>query len=310
MLLGSARDYFFDRAICTGMGDRVGTMLTLAALARSEGAKVVFWWCDDPSEIYSRIHPHIPRWHGYNYSLTEFKMRFNPPAEVLLVEMVTAKHKMLPRVQWNGVGLPAEDGSDSVYTVAWKTTRLGGTQISARSFEESYQAVARPLAALAADQQGRSQYVAVHLRGPDDNTYSPSFDAWNDLDMYCTGKVLRQLLALNITLIAISNNGAWANELLGKRLRVREYVTAYDDLSLLLGASAIVQHAWGGWSSYSSVPAFASGAPLINTFRGLPHRHNLFREQGGIPREMYNCQQRSKYVQAVTAAITTTKGEL
>lgn len=307
--LVNAKEYLFDRAICTGMGDRVGTMLTLAALAHLEGDKVVFWWCDDPSEIMSRMHPAIPKWHGYNYSLAEFKQRFYLPNELILVSRVTDEYNLLPRVQWNGVGLPAEHGSDSVYTVAWKTTRLGGMKASSYLFEDSYHDIARPFAASAkirglVDEQDHL-YIAVHLRGPDDNTYLASSNAWDDPAMYCTMRVIRRLQALNITLITISNNNTWANEfLLGTSLRVRENANAYDDFSLLLKATAIVQHAWGGWSSYSSVPALASGAPIIATFRGFPHRHQLFHEQGGVPREMYNCRQRHKYMQAVQTLIT------
>ena len=311
MLLGTgvwARDYLFDRAICTGMGDRVGTLLTLAALARSEGGTVVFRWCNNPIEVYSRIHPHIPRWRGYNYSIAEFRSRFSVPHEVILVESITEKHKLLPLVQWSGVGVPAEHGSDSVYTVAWKTTRLSRvSQLSASEFKEAYQAVARPLSASGAAEQGLGVYVAVHLRGPDDNTYSPPSGAWDDLAMYCTGKVLQQVLALNVTLVAVSNNVVWANELLGGRLRVRDGGTAYDDFSLLLGASGIVQHAWGGWSSYSSVPALASGMPVINTFRGSPQRSDLFREQGGVPREMYSCSRRGAFMHALGVNFAATR---
>jgi hypothetical protein len=265
--------YLFDRAICTGLGGRVGTMLTLAALGRRHSAKVVFRWCEDGSEISDRILPHIPRWRGYNYSLAEFKTRFRPPSDVVLVEQITDALKKLPRVQWLGVGIPAEQGSDSVYTTAWKTTRLGNMPISAYKFKASYQAVARPFAARAFESENRrGRYVAVHLRSPDNNTYWPPDGAWDDLTLYCTGKVLRKLLAENVTLVAISNNKEWADEVLGGRLRVQEFVSAYDDFSLLLGASGIVQHAWGGWSSFSTVPALASGAALINTFRGVPHR--------------------------------------
>jgi hypothetical protein len=288
--------YLFDRAICTGLGDRVGTLLTLAALARIHDSKVVFPWCVDASEIYSRVHPHIPRWYGYNYNLSEFKKRFTLSLDphIFFVERITAEQrKTLPRVQWEGIGLPAEHGSDSVYTIAWKTTRLGNhhKEISAGIFKDAYQAVARPLT-----KKHHRAYIALHLRGPDDNTYCPPSNDGDDMDLYCTGKVLRRLLALNTTIIAISNNQDWANELLGGRLKVREFVTAYDDFELLLGASAIVQHAWGGWSSFSSVPAFASGAPLINTFRGLPHRYRLFQEQGGLPSNMYDCKQQSEFV--------------
>jgi hypothetical protein len=299
------RQYFFDLEICTGMGDRVGTMLSLAALARLEGARVVFWWCDNPSKIFSRVHPHIPRWHGYNYSITEFKMRFVLPTEIILVDSVAESHTKLPRVQWEGVGIPAEHGSNCVYTIAWKTTRLSTNLISGQSFEPAYRAVSRPLAESACNSGGSRdrRYVAVHLRGPDDNTYSPFEGAWDDSNMYCTSDVISRLVTLDVPLIAISNNSTWSQSRLAQRLQVQEQLTPYDGFCLLLGASAIVQHAWSGWSSYSSIPAFASGAPLINTYRSTPHRHELFREQGGLPQELYNCSQQSEFVYAVTAAL-------
>ncbi len=50
-----AQDFLFDRPICTGLGDRVGIMLSLAALARHHNASVRYLWCEDPSVIYPRI---------------------------------------------------------------------------------------------------------------------------------------------------------------------------------------------------------------------------------------------------------------
>ena len=49
--VSSSRLFLFDRSICTGLGDRVGTMLSLAALARVENASIAFLWCKDPSVI-------------------------------------------------------------------------------------------------------------------------------------------------------------------------------------------------------------------------------------------------------------------
>ncbi len=66
-----------------------------------------------------------PRGTGSTTLHTEFKTRFSPPEEVVLVEKVTDELKKLPRVQWEGVGIPAEHGSDSVYTIAWGAKRGG-----------------------------------------------------------------------------------------------------------------------------------------------------------------------------------------
>jgi hypothetical protein len=53
--LPTSRRYLFDRDICTGLGDRLGVLLSLAALARMDGATVVFLWCEDPSGIFPRM---------------------------------------------------------------------------------------------------------------------------------------------------------------------------------------------------------------------------------------------------------------
>jgi len=50
-LVSSSRLYLFDRPICTGLGDRVGTMLALAALARVENARIAYLWCEDPKRL-------------------------------------------------------------------------------------------------------------------------------------------------------------------------------------------------------------------------------------------------------------------
>ncbi len=96
-----AQDFLFDRPICTGLGDRVGTMLTLAALARHHNATVGYLWCEDPSVIYPRIRSGIPRWSGYDYNLTEFKARFRPPPEIIFVsDLADPGLQRLPKVVW------------------------------------------------------------------------------------------------------------------------------------------------------------------------------------------------------------------
>jgi hypothetical protein len=143
--------------------------------------------------------------------------------------------------------------------------------------------------------------VVLHLRGPDKNTFSPFEGAREDPDLFCTGKVVRRLLEDRVQMIVISNNATWANVLLGKRmnLQVDPVRSPLDDMSLLLGASAIVQHAWGGWSSYSTVPALAAGTPLITTFRGSPHRYSLFEQQGGLPVELFDCARKEDFFKAI-----------
>jgi hypothetical protein len=119
-------------------------------------------------------------------------------------------------------------------------------------------------------------YILLHMPGPDDNTYAGPLDG---PEHYCTGRVIKGLLQmkLGIPIYAISNNLSWAGDLLDGSVKIiNETGSAYDHFSLLMSAKVIIQHAWGGWSSYSSVPALVFGAPIINTY-DVGHMHNRFR---------------------------------
>jgi hypothetical protein len=302
----SAQDFLLDRPICTGLGDRVGTMLTLAALARHHNATVGYLWCEDPSMIYARIRSGIPRWSGYDYNLTEFKARFRPPPEIILVsDLADPGLQRLPKVVW-GQGhtpFPAEQGSDSIPNIAYLTMRF---PISPAPFQTSFLAKYREIIApIAAAQTGETTihgpYILLHMRGPDDNT--PVFPL-DGPEHYCTGKVVKALIKqkLGLPVYAISNNIPWAEDLLEGRVPILDDSgSAYDHFSLLISAKAIIQHGWGGWSSYSSVPALISGAPMINTYDPFysHHRFRLFRSQLGLPANFYDCTQIHSFAQAV-----------
>jgi hypothetical protein len=299
--------FYYDTDICTGLGDRVGTILTLAALARHENSEIVFWWCDKPpTGIYDRIRPWIPEWAGYNYSLDEFKIRFEPPSQVKLTQIITPKHQKLARVLWTSENRNVQ-GCDSVYTLAWKMLYLNNNRrVPKESFRLAYQAVARPMAERARIRhRSGGDFVALHMRGPDKNSPNTYNDYEND--MFCTGRVIKKLLKMGVNVLAISNNATWANGLLDGRLPIVFSNPAYDDFDFLLAASAIVQHVWGGWSSYSHVPALASGSPIINTYIGSNHRMDYFKGHGSLPVEMYNCDQTKTFVTETLKILTRNK---
>lgn len=304
LLATRAQDFLFDRAICTGLGDRVGVMLTLAALARHHNATIAYLWCEDPSVILPRIRSGIPLWSGYDYNLTEFKARFRPPPEIVFVsDLEDPGLQRLPRVVW-GQGhmpFPAEHGSDSIPNIAWLTMRLPtpGRVDYINQFQERYREIVAPIAA--AHPSGHEPFVLIHLRYPDENTYN---DPTDSLESYCTGKAIKSILKLklDIPVYAISNNVSWANDLLeGRILLVHDTGSAFDHFSLLISARAIIQHGWGGWSSYSSIPALISGAPMLNTHDPslLHHRFKLFKSQLGPPANFYDCTQIPEFTQAI-----------
>jgi len=77
--------YVYDRAECTGLGDRVGILMTLATLANLHDVQIAFEWCQDPSQVFPRLHKHIPQWKGYDYDMPEFIGRFWPHHDKLTI---------------------------------------------------------------------------------------------------------------------------------------------------------------------------------------------------------------------------------
>jgi hypothetical protein len=311
--------YIYDKAICTGLGDRVGSLMTVATLAKLHSVSIVFRWCGDPSEIYPSQHQYMPRWHGFDYNLTEFKQRFWPlildkyiqfATPQLTSEQIASPQKIV----WNGLQVPSEAGLDHVYSTAWNTVKIPGRQtLDHENYKQNYRWVSRAVTLHALKMHphivdSNYPYVAVHMRGPDNNTYNSFMGCHDHPRIYCTRKVLKQLfIALpGIKFFVVTNNAKWARKLIShKRLEILNETSAYDDFALLLGASAIVQHANYGWSSYSSNPSMISGAPMITTFGTHMEHHRLgwVKQFGSIPDEFYNCSQIHEFVEEVKKRI-------
>ena len=308
LVCGSARGaYLFDRQICTGLGDRLGTMLSLAALAHLKGETVVFQWCTTGAEFdgLSHLKQHIPDWQGYAYPPAHHVQEvLSLPAEIHLVHAnLTEAERNLPQVmeRWtrDAQSLPAVEGLDAVYSYAWRVYQLGDDPASGEQFQAAYHKVCSPMVARAR-RASRGTYVAVHLRLRDNNTYAPYPSEYENGRLYCTGKVIRRLLKAGHRLLAVSNDPELAAELLDGRVEVVQNGDPVEDLSLLLGASAIVQHMWRGWSAFSSVPALAARIPLLTTFKGTyHHRLDFFRQYGPLPEEMYECHQMDAFERAL-----------
>lgn len=308
--------YVYDRAVCTGLGDRVGALMTLATLARVHDVEIVFRWCGDPSEIYPSQHRYMPAWHGFDYNLTEFRRRFWPGhlqvivvAPNLTLDQKQSKHKIV----WEGLQVPAEAGLDHIYTTAWKTTQVPGRPApDPETYKESYRWVARSvmvhaLAHNSNDLKFEGGYLALHMRGPDDNTYNSFQGCHDNPELYCTGKVLKKIMKAlpQVQILVLTNNFSWSQQLLKHpRLTIMENTHYYDDFALLLGARAIVQHANYGWSSYSSNPAMIANIPMITTFKRHLQHHRLgwFDNYGGVPDEFHDCGQIPEFVKKVKAS--------
>jgi hypothetical protein len=291
-------------------------MLSLAALARHHNTTIAYLWCEDPSVVFPRIRRFVPLWSGYDYNLTEFKARFRPPHEIVFVsDLADPALQHLPKVVWGQppMPLPAEQGSDAIPDIGWLTMRLPlpGKLDYQESFMAHYRDIVAPIAAAQPGAAVHGPYILLHMRGPDDNTL---VGPYNEPEHYCTGKAFKALrkLKLGIPVYAISNNISWANDLLEGRVPIIEDTgSAFDHFSLLISAKAIIQHAMYGWSSYSSVPALISGAPMINTYDPFlsHHRFRLFKSQRalqsprGLPTNFFDCTQIHKFTHALARRV-------
>jgi hypothetical protein len=290
----------YRRAVCTGLGDRLGAMLTLAALAHVSRATVEVEWCvRAPPDVVRRIRSGIPAWDGYNYSLAEFQGAFATPPGVRFVARLAEPGG--PAVSYQGNRLPSEEGRDQLYTLAWMTTRLRDP-VPRADFERAYRIAGAALQALRpplpAAVWGGGPYVVVHVRAMDGNT--PEFYR-RPQAQFCTRRVVGRLAEGGLGVVLMSNDARWAAGDLGgaggARVRVSEG-TAYEDMATLLSADGVVQHC-ATYSSFSSVPAMAHGIPLINTYSGGAHRYGLFLEAGELPSEFHTCDDEERFVEAV-----------
>jgi len=282
----------YNRTICTGLGDRLGAMMTVATLAYISNVEVEMEWCGDPSVIYPNLRTYVPDWVGFNYPLDTFLQTFEIPKNVRLVKRYSTD--FLPEVSYTGNELVAQEARDQVYTLAWRTTRIGHAA-EYNDFVRAYHVVGAQFKSKG-HRQLQGSYFVLHMRAWDANTFAYGWDP----SLFCTHKVVSSVLKHGLKVVVVSNDLIWARETLQPLKRLSFFNgTAFEDMALLLSADGIIQHAPPGYSSYSNVPAMAKGIPLISTFKGQYHRFKLHLESGEIPSEFYTCSTRGAFSKRV-----------
>ena len=277
----------YNRTICSGLGDRLGALLTVAALAHVARVEVEMEWCNDPSVTYQQVRPYMPGFYGWDYPLDEFLQTFDIPPNIRLVKRYS--QEFLPEVSYTGNELPAVEAHDQLYTLASRTTKIGYHLVRQEDFVRAYHVVGSQLQSKVPWQ--KQGYIVLHMRGFDANTVGVVLDAKRDWDpsLFCTHKVIARALKQGLKVMVIGNNLEWAREELQSHSITFPEGSAFEDMSLMLSAIGIMQHAPRGYSSYSSVPAMAKGTPLLSTYKGPHHRWQNLRQAGELPSEFYTC---------------------
>lgn len=308
------RVLLYTKPVCTGLGDRLGHILVLSALARLHGNGPLYMeWCTEAARALISnplLLRSVPRWTGFNYSLEAMRNYFTLPGNIRLFPSGRNPVSVFSNavlVQWGLPDqLPPQPPLPWTSTLFGRTLRLGNVPApwTDDDYARAYAQAGQALQPLRGGDSDEPPYVLVHFRSPDHNT-----PAQRDEISFCTRRVLHFLYDAGVYMKVISNNHSvslhWMRGLPSVQLMLPplEGHPVFNDFRLALGAAAIVQHASTGWSSFTSVPAMAKGIPLINTFYGSNHRvvDLLGRYEGGIPNDFYSCAQAEAFMESVVA---------
>jgi hypothetical protein len=290
-------NWLYDNPICTGLGDRIGIIIALSALASlhsnsTNQAVVHMEWCTEPERVLVGNHHFrrwVPGWTGFDFPIEALLASFILPANVRLY--ATSQPPMYifrdQRVLHGGP-VPAWEGTSQTSTLYCKSLRMERDLIaSTQDCEMAYKEAGKQIRVRNTAED--IPYVLVHFRSPDDNTCRQM----RDEKPFCTHAVLRELHQAGLYMKVISNNHSFSMQWLRSlpfSVQLIHGRSACQYLALALSATAIVQHSATGWSSYTSVPAMARGIPLINTYDGLNHRFDLFASYGAVPQEFHSCR--------------------
>jgi hypothetical protein len=300
----------FETSMCTGLGDRLGMLLSLAAVARAYNlTAVTMGWCVDPVGAFRNVpmhRQHIPGWTGYDYPLATLHEQLYLPDRVRVIASDAPQVPGALKVSDRGSPrLPPAQGLPFLPWLAHELFAVGERpRVDRAAFEAAYADAGRGLRV----RRGVPAYdVVVHLRAWDANTfvgadYAPAH--------YCTRAAVERLTeaAPWLSVAVISHNRTWARKVLGRRhLRRRLLRTdgVWEDMGVLLAARrGIVQHASEGWSAFSSVPSLARGVPLLSTYSAprAAHRHAYFASFGPLPEHWMRCDALEAFVARVAAA--------
>jgi hypothetical protein len=302
----------YERVMCTGLGDRMGMLLALAAVARAYNlTSVTMRWCTDPMHAL-RVNPlfshYVPGWTGFDYTLEALHAHLHLPPEVrfTLDKDARTPHGSVRLIDHGSDRVPPTQGlpflpwfGHEIFAIVGRRTRITRAQFEAAYATATDEFMERKVNY---DEAAPVFDVVVHLRAFDANTWSGhDRDA---LGHYCTRAALTRITERlpNVSVAVISHNITWARALLGRTLRKKRLLLTpsydWEDFNTLLAARrGIVQHGSEGWSAFSSVPALARRLPLLNTYTGpSEHRMDFFARFGPLPEHWHRCSDMDAFI--------------
>jgi hypothetical protein len=292
-----AVDWLYNPPICTGIGDRLGTILALSALASLHNSSYVVHleWCTQPERAVMsnpQFMRWIPGWTGYDFPIETLHATLTLPSNIRLYTSGRAPSRFDGLVLEEGT-VPAWGAISQTSTLFCRALSMGErtSDWTTHECETAYKKAGGQVQPVATPEEDLP-YILVHFRSGDANTEA------RDERPFCTRAVLRELHTAGLYMKVISNNHSFSMHWLQglPSMHLVHSTSVFQDVLLALSATAIVQHASTGWSSYTSVPAMARGIPLINTFTGDGHRFDMFASYGKVPDEFYSCHGLREFV--------------
>ena len=271
------------RVTASGLGDRFGVYLSVAAIAQTAGHVGLCCWANNSD----------PRRH---YPWDTIKHMVCLPRNLRIMEydefaaFSMSNSDQICEIDHQHNELPAAEGFDCVYTLAHRALSLPGFQITLESMCASYRHISKEWNINIHYEKpfNSRKYIVLHLRGDDKIT---------SLEYLCSEFVTHVVLdnvPRDLGIIVVSDDEqltsyykAFFPSLVVEFPKGAGPHRDLVDLDILMRAKAITQHSVYGWSAYSSIPALAKMIPLLNTcVRKDFNRIDLFASQGVGPPEL------------------------
>ena len=195
----------YNRRICSGLGDRMGIILNVAAFALSMNASCVMFWCEENAGTYRY------------YGIDDVRMYMVIPTNIILltVEEFDVTTRDIPDIQYNTGALPATEAYDSVYSLAHLTMTFAGSTVLHKTFVAAYRRVGSEWTVRSGTDLQQA-YIVLHIR-QDDKVHSDSdqYSAGGSAS-YCTFEVLQTLSKYDIPVYLISDTEHAKLKILGE----------------------------------------------------------------------------------------------
>lgn len=278
----------YNRSVCSGLGDRISLIFTVAALAKTMNATCYMFWCEENYGSY--------RYYAY-MELMRY-MVFPENIALLTQREFNIRAVEAQDIYFVGGELPASHAYDSVYTLASRTMVVPNYTVGYNDFVSAYRQIGNEWGVHIPIMHVRHPYIVLHLRQGDKTESDLDTDLVVNSQTYCTFDILNKLREYKVQVVLISDDADGKRKMLchfGDILAVpansgfTKMQIEMMDLAILAHSSGIIQHVTSGWSAYSSTVAMAKQIPLVTTLKSGWNRLNDFHEKGGCPSELMKC---------------------